>query len=86
MSCQNSPKCCKQKKIEQLESQLEEVTKQRDEAIALLADWVCRVSLVGGSWDDWDEGYKNAAYRPCGIRELLDIKIKQTEKQYTKEN
>jgi hypothetical protein len=48
----------------------------------MLADWVCRVSETGTSWDDWDEGYKNAAYRPCGIRELLDAAIAEEKKAY----
>lgn len=47
------------------------VRAQRDEAIAMLADWVARVSECGAGWDDWDEAYKDAAYRPCGIRERL---------------
>lgn len=58
------------------------VCEQRDEAIALLADWVARVSEVGTSWDDWDEGYKNAAYRPCGIRERLDKAIEEAKRGY----
>lgn len=52
-----------------------ELTAQRDEAIAMLADWCVRVDKQGTGWDDWDEAYKNAASRPCGIRELLDIAI-----------
>lgn len=54
---------------------IEQAIAQRDEAIAMLADWCVRVDKQGTGWDDWDEAYKNAAYRPCGIRELLDIAI-----------
>jgi hypothetical protein len=61
---------------------LEQAIAQRNEAIAMLADWVVRVDVVGTSWDDWDEGYKNAWYRPCGIRSLLDAAIAETRKEY----
>lgn len=57
------------------EARIERLRQQRDEAIAMLADWCVRVDKQGTSWDDWDEAYKNAASRPCGIRELLDIAI-----------
>jgi hypothetical protein len=62
----------------------EEIISQRDEAIAMLADWVARVSEVGTGWDDWDESYKDAAYRPCGIRELLDKAIVEAKKVYAR--
>lgn len=41
-------------------------------AITLLAEWVLCVDKVGTSWDDWDECYKDAAYRPGPLRELID--------------
>src|SRR5688572_23715275 len=55
---------------------------ERDEAIDMLADWCLRVDKVGTGWDDWDEGYKNAMYRPCGIRELIDAAKKRLEPEY----
>jgi hypothetical protein len=51
-------------------------------AVKLLADWVARVSERGGAWDDWDEAYKNAGYRPCGIRSILDLEIERARKKY----
>lgn len=61
---------------------LEQAVAQRDEAIAMLADWCAMVDVNGTGWDDWDEGYKAAMYRPCGIRLMLDIAIKEAEKAY----
>jgi hypothetical protein len=58
-----------------LRAAFDAVKQQRDEAIAMLADWCVRVDKQGTDWDSWDEAYKNAASRPCGIRELLDIAI-----------
>lgn len=61
---------------------IEQVIAQRDEAIDMLADWCLRVDKIGTGWDDWDEGYKNAMYRPCGIRALIDEAKKKLEPQY----
>jgi hypothetical protein len=63
---------------------IEQLIQERDEAVKLLADWVARVSEVGSAWDDWDEAYRNAAYRPCGIRSILDleIEIERAKKKY----
>jgi hypothetical protein len=64
------------------------VTEQRTkdeqlaEAITMLAEWCVRVDVVGSGWDDWDESYKDAMYRPCGIRELLDTEIARMRKLY----
>ena len=49
-------------------------------ALAYLADWVVLVDRNGTGWDDWDEAYKDAAYRPCAIREDLDKAIAEREK------
>ncbi len=67
---------------DELRSALTACEKQRDEAIGMLADWVARVAVVGTGWDDWDEGYKDAAYRPCGIRELIDSAVTEARKAY----
>ncbi len=61
---------------------VEQLIRERDEAVKLLADWVARVSEVGSRWDDWDEAYKNAGYRPCGIRSILDLEIERARKSY----
>lgn len=58
---------------------------ERDMAIAMLADWCCRVKFVGTGWDDWDESYKDAAYRPGPLRELLDKAIEEEKKFYLEE-
>jgi hypothetical protein len=44
-------------------------------AIQLLADWCVSVDMNGSGWDDWDEHYKDAAYRPGPLRVLLDEAI-----------
>jgi hypothetical protein len=41
----------------------------------MLAYWCVAVDQNGTGWDDWDEHYKDAMYRPCPIRELLDKEI-----------
>lgn len=48
---------------------------QRDIAIDMLARWCVAVSENGASWDEWDEYYKDAAYRPGPLRSLLDAAI-----------
>ena len=48
---------------------------QRDAAIGMLADWVHAVNTNGTGWDDWDEHFKDAAFRPGPLRELLDNAI-----------
>lgn len=52
--------------------ELDELARQRDEAVRMLADWCDAVRDNGTGWDDWDEHYKDAAWRQCGIRELID--------------
>ena len=53
----------------------EELVKERDIAIAMLAAWCVAVDENGTGWDDWDEHYKDAAYRPGPLRKLLDAAI-----------
>jgi hypothetical protein len=48
-------------------------------ALELLANWVNMVQYNGTGWDDWDEGYKDAWYRPCLIRQDLDKAIKESK-------
>ena len=55
------------------ESKIEELIIQRDIAIQMLADWCDAVRDNGTGWDDWDEHYKDAAWRPGPLRELIDI-------------
>lgn len=62
-------------RITELEQALHDRSSERDTAIGMLADWCVAVELNGASWDDWDEHYKNASFRPCGIRDLLDVAI-----------
>lgn len=56
-------------------TELEKVTAERDAAIWLLAEWCVDVDHNGTGWDDWDENYKKAMYRPGTLRELLDKAI-----------
>jgi len=49
--------------------------KERDTAIEMLAEWCVAVDQNGSAWDDWDEHYKNAMYRPNPLRALLDAAI-----------
>jgi hypothetical protein len=63
--------------LDTLRKENEQLRLQRDDAIKMLAEWCVAVSENGASWDDWDEYYKNAMYRPCFLRELLDAAIKE---------
>ena len=49
-------------------------------AVRLLARWCVQVEDVGTGWDDWDECYKDANYRPGPLRELID-KAKEEERR-----
>jgi hypothetical protein len=44
-------------------------------AIMMLAEWCVAVDENGTGWDDWDEHYKDAMYRPGPLRERLDVAI-----------
>jgi hypothetical protein len=44
-----------------------------DIAVEMLADWCVAVDKNGTQWDDWDEHYKDAAYRSGPLRELIDV-------------
>ena len=41
-------------------------------AVQMLADWCDAVRDNGTGWDDWDEYYKDSAYREGPLRELID--------------
>ncbi len=58
-------------------TEIEKLTLERDLAIQMLAGWCVAVSENGTGWDDWDEYYKDAMYRPTPLRELLDAAIQQ---------
>lgn len=60
--------------IEELEHKYYLTLDQRDDAVYMLADWCISVEQ-DASWDGWDDCYKNAMYRPCSIRELIDAEI-----------
>ena len=47
----------------------------RDVAVQMLAQWCVAVDENGAGWDDWDEHYKDAMYRPGPLRERLDKAI-----------
>ena len=69
--------------IRLLLERLEKAEKDAAAAIGMLADWCVAVDQNGTGWDDWDERYKDAMYRPCPIREQLDeaIKVSREERQ-----
>lgn len=46
-----------------------QMLEQRDIAIDMLARWCVAVDTNGTGWDDWDEHYKDAAYRVGPLRE-----------------
>jgi hypothetical protein len=67
----------------------DEVVRQRDYAIKMLADWCVAIDVNGGGWDDWDEYYKDARYRKTNlpeIREFLDLAIEKSTLEREKWN
>lgn len=61
-----------QRAYEAMAEEIIELTAQRDVAVQMLAGWCDAVRDNGAGWDDWDEYYKDASFRPCLIRELID--------------
>jgi hypothetical protein len=55
-------------------------------ALVMLAEWVVAVERNGTGWDDWDEYYKDAAYRETPLRSKLDFAIYEARKQYPEED
>ncbi len=52
-----------------------------DIALAMLAEWCVAVDENGAGWDDWDEYYKDAMYRPGPLRAELDAAIAEARTQ-----
>ena len=50
-------------------------------ALAMLAEWCVAVDVNGTGWDDWDEHYKDAMYRPGPLRAELDEAIAEARTQ-----
>lgn len=67
--------------IRSLLAELDEARRDADIAIGMLAEWCVAVDVNGTGWDDWDEHYKNAAYRPGPLRERLDAAIDAMKEQ-----
>ena len=71
--------------IDTLQKTVAVLTKQRDEAIKHLAAWGVAIDVKGGSWDDWDEYYKDVMHRENAlpsIRDHLKIAIEKERKTY----
>lgn len=51
-------------------------------AVDMLARWCVAIDRSGTGWDDWDEHYKDAAYRPGPLREKLDAAMAEIRKEY----
>lgn len=64
-----------------LKAELDRLRAERDAAVGLLASWCVSVDHNGTGWDDWDEDYKDARYRPGPLREALDKAIAE-ERQH----
>ena len=69
------------RKIEGAISENEQLSRDLDIAIGMLAAWCVAVDVNGTGWDDWDEHYKDAAYRPGPLRERLDAAIAEERAQ-----
>lgn len=67
--------CRTSEEIRELRAKIQAAEAERDAAVFMLAEWCVCVELNGSGWDDWDECYKDAAYRPGPLRELLDAEI-----------
>ena len=55
--------------------------KQRDMAILMLAEWAAAIGRNGTGWDDWDEYFKDTAFRPGPLRYRLDKAIAEANAQ-----
>lgn len=51
-------------------------------AIDMLARWCVAIDRNGTGWDDWDEHYKDASYRPGPLRAKLDAAMAEVRKEY----
>lgn len=61
-----------ERQLSEVRAELARVQGERDLALEMLAEWCVVVEMNGSSWDDWDEHYKDAAYRDGPLRQLLD--------------
>ena len=52
------------------------------EAIDLLARWCDTIDCQGADWDNWDEYYKDARWRPGPLRELIDKRLEELKDEY----
>jgi hypothetical protein len=59
----------------ELEARLAESERDADIAIVMLAEWSFAVSNNGTGWDDWDEHFKDAAYRDGPLRGRIDAEV-----------
>ena len=66
----------------ELQAEVERVREERGIAIGMLSGWCIAVDQNGTGWDDWDEWYKDAAYRPGPLRALLDAEIARLKAEY----
>lgn len=67
---------------DELRTRLEAAERDRDIALGMLAAWCVAVDVNGTGWDDWDEYYKDAAYRPGPLRGLLDRAIAEEKAEW----
>jgi hypothetical protein len=58
---------------DQVSESIDEIKRQRDVAIQHLAEWCVAIERNGSGWDDWDEFYKDAAYRPASLPEIRKL-------------
>lgn len=72
----------------QMDSQIDGATSENERlrrdleiAVSMLAEWCVAVDVNGTGWDDWDEHYKTAMYRPGPLRAMLDVAIEEARQQ-----
>jgi hypothetical protein len=73
----NQAEAMMQDQIEGAISENEQLRRDLGTALSMLAEWCVAVDVNGTGWDDWDEHYKDAMYRPGPLREQLDKAISQ---------
>lgn len=61
--------------IDCLVAENNQLRRDLDIALTMLAEWCVAVTVNGSEWDYWDEHYKDALYRPGPLREQLDAEI-----------
>lgn len=58
------------------------IEEKYETALNMLAQWCNAVNYNGTGWDDWDEYYKDAAYREGPLRKDLDEAIRKDKKEF----